>query len=89
MSASEPSVPRSRTSFTVAGYLAAAAMFAGLASLVYHPSRIGVGAMLVALVAAAMAGPEQKRFCGFAVAVTGICWFAGMVIAVVLERPIF
>lgn len=89
MSTSEPSVPQSRASFTVAGYLAAAAMFAGLASLVYYPSRIGVAAMLVALVAAAMAGPEQRRFCGFVVAMTGICWFAGMVIAVVLERPIF
>jgi hypothetical protein len=76
-------------SHTVAGYLAAAAMFAGLASLVYYPSRIGVGAMIVALLAAAMAGPEQKRFCGIAAAVTGVCWVVGMTIAVLLERPIF
>jgi hypothetical protein len=78
-----------RPAHTVALYLGAFSMFAGLASLVYYPSRIGPGAMLVALVGAAMADPAQKRFCGLAGAVTGLGWFFGMVIAVVLDRPIF
>jgi hypothetical protein len=89
MSAHESEDRPSPVTGTVAVYLAAAAMFAGLASLVYYPSRIGVGAMLVGLLAAAMARPEQRRFCGMAVAVTGVCWFFGMIIAILLDRPIF
>jgi hypothetical protein len=57
-------------------------------SLVWYPGRIGPGAILVALVAAAMGGPH-RRLAAAALVVATACWFAGMVIAVVLERPIF
>jgi hypothetical protein len=75
-------------SHTVAGFLAAAALFAGVVAIIYYPGRIGPGAMLIALIAAAMGG-FQSRLAAFAVAVVTASWFAGMILAVLLERPIF
>ena len=72
----------------VAGFLAAFAIFAALAGLVYHPGRVETGAVLVALIAAGIGG-FQRGLTAFAVAFAGVCWFAGMVIAIALERPIF
>ena len=83
----EPAV-RESTADTVAGFLAAFAMAAGLLALVWYPGRVGPAAMLVALVAAAM-GTVQRRFVAAAVALVTVCWLAGMVIAVVTDRPIF
>lgn len=71
----------------VAGYLAALAIFAGLAALVYYPARIGPGAILVALVAAGIGG-SIRRLTGLAVAVAVGGFFFGMLIAVLLDRPI-
>lgn len=89
MSADEPRVAgREPVSYTIAGLLAAAAIAAGVVSLIYAPGRIGPGAMLTALLAAAMGGPH-RRLAAFAVAIATLCWFFGMVIAVVLERDIF
>jgi hypothetical protein len=72
----------------VAGFLAAFAIFAGAAALVYYPGRVGTGAVLVSLIAAGIGG-FQRGLAAFAVAFTAICWFAGMIIAISLERPIF
>jgi hypothetical protein len=90
MSADENRTATSRepVSHTVAGFLAAAALFAGVVAIIYYPGRIGPGAMLIALIAAAMGG-FQSRLAAFAVAVVTASWFAGMILAVVLERPIF
>ena len=89
MSANEPPVAgREPVSYTIAGLLAAAAIAAGVVALVYAPGRIGPGAMLAALLAAAMGGPH-RRLAAFAVAISTLCWFFGMIIAVVLERDIF
>ena len=79
---------RMRPTQAVAGFLAAAAIFAGLASIVYHPGRIGPAAMFVALLAAAMAGSE-RRLAGLSVAISTFGWLAGMTVAVLLDRPIF
>ena len=73
---------------TVAGFLAALAIFAGVAALVYYPGRVGTAAVVTALIAAGIGG-FQRGLATFAVAFTGICWFAGMIIAISLERPIF
>lgn len=91
MSAHGPALPRREpVSHIVAGFLAAAAIFGAAVALVSHPGRIGTGAMLVSLVAAGLAGDgRERRLAAASVAISTICWFAGMVIAVVLERDIF
>jgi hypothetical protein len=81
-------VEREPASQAVAGFLAALAIFAGLVAIVYYPGRIGPGAILVALLAAALGG-FQHRLAAAAIVITGVSWFAGMVIAVLLEQPIF
>jgi hypothetical protein len=85
---SSPPARREPASHTVAGFLAAAALFAGLVAIVYYPGRIGPGAILVALIAAAMGG-FQSRLAAMALVVATAGWFLGMIVAVLLERPIF
>ena len=85
---SRPPARREPASHVVAGFLAAAALFAGLVSIIYYPGRVGPGAILVALIAAAMGG-FQSRLAAIAVAVATGGWFLGMVLAIILERPIF
>jgi hypothetical protein len=72
----------------IAGFMAVFAIFAAVAGLVYYPGRVGTAAVLVALLAAGIQG-FQRGLTAFAVAFAGVCWFAGMVIAIALERPVF
>jgi hypothetical protein len=72
----------------IAGFLAAAAIFAGIVAIVYYPGRLGAAAVVVALVAAAMGG-FQSRLASFAVAVATLGWLTGMIVAVIVERPVF
>jgi hypothetical protein len=72
----------------VAGFLAAAAIFAGIVAIVYYPGRVGAGAVLIALLAAAMGG-FQSRLAAFAVAIATLGWLAGMIVSIVFERPVF
>ena len=72
----------------VGNYLSAFAIFAGLAALVYYPGRIGPGAVVVALVAAGLGSTVRGlSFAGLAFAAGGFT--LGMIIAVVIERPVF
>ena len=73
---------------TLAGFLAAFAIFAAVAGLVYYPGRVCTAAVVVALIASAIGG-FQRGLAAFAVGFAGLCWFVGMVIAIALERPIF
>jgi hypothetical protein len=79
---------REPVSYTIAGYMAAVALFAGFLAVIWYPGRVGPAAILVALIAAAMGGP-QRRLAAAALVVATACWFVGMVLAVVFERPIF
>jgi hypothetical protein len=79
---------REPASSTVAGFLAATALFAGLVALVYYPGRVGPAAIFVALLAAAMGG-FQSRLAAWTLAAVTASWFLGMVLAVIFERPIF
>jgi hypothetical protein len=76
------------TTETVAGILAAAAMFAGFLELAYRPFRLAPAALLVALVAAVMSR-QQQRLVGLAVAVILVCFLVGASIAVWLSRPLY
>jgi len=85
---------------TFAGLLSATAIFVGLLGatnfnlsisgthLEMRPVRIGVAAVVLALVAAGIGG-RHRRLAAAAVAIAGVSWLLGMVIAVVTQRPIF
>jgi hypothetical protein len=85
---------------TFAGLLSATAIFVGLLGatnldltiegthLEMRPVRIGVAAVVLALVAAGIGG-RHRKLAAVAVAISGVSWLLGMVIAVVTERPIF
>jgi hypothetical protein len=79
---------RARPSESVAGFLAAVALFVSLIGVVYRPVRLIPGAVIVALIAVGMGGRHQ-RLAAFALAVTAIAWVVGMTIAVATSNPLF
>ena len=72
----------------VAGFLAAAALAAGLLSIVYKPARIGPVALVVALIAVAIGG-RNERLATLAVATVSVGWVLGMIVAVITENPVY
>lgn len=83
----ETHVERSSVDF-LAGLLAAAALFFALLALAYHPLPVSVTAILLGLVAVAMS-PHHQRLAGVALGVAGICFVAGMAIAVTTGQPLW
>jgi hypothetical protein len=79
---------RARPSESVAGFLAAVALFVSLIGVVYRPVRLIPGAVIVALIAVGMGGRHQ-RLAAFALAVTAIAWVVGMTIAVATSNPLY
>lgn len=73
---------------TLSGLLAAAALFFALLALAYHPLPVSITAILLGLVAVAMSAHHQ-RLAAIALAVAGICFVAGMAIAVVTDSPLW
>jgi hypothetical protein len=71
-----------------ADFLATFALFAGLVGIVYTPGIVCTAAVIVAVLAATIGG-RDRWLVPFTVVVTGTCWFVGMALAVLLERPIF
>ena len=91
MSADTPAVPepaRRRASETVSGYLAAIAIFASVVGLAWHPLRLILPAILIALIAGAMAGP-QRRLQLSAIVICALCFFLGLTIAVITSHPLY
>ena len=76
------------TADAVAGYLAAFAILAGVLAIVWYPGRVGPAAILVSLIACGIA-TNQRRLATIALIVTTLCWVAGMILAVALERTVF
>ena len=75
-----------RPASTVAGFLAA--MAAALIGLAWHPLRLILPALVVALVAAAMA--ERGNRLAFAAVMTSAgCLFFGLMIGVITGRPLW
>ena len=70
-----------RPSETVAGYLSAIAIFGSVAGIAWHPLRLILPSLAIALVAAAMAGPG-RRLQFAAVVISAVCFFLGLTIAV-------
>jgi hypothetical protein len=78
----------SHTTELVAGYLAALSIFASAISVAWHPLRLEVPAIVIALISAGMTG-RGKRLPLAAVMVAAVCFFLGLMISVITERPLW
>ena len=77
-----------RTAETVAGFLAAIAIFVSLVGLAWHPLRLILPSLAIALVAAGMgAGKGRLQFA--AVLISAVCLFFGLTIAVAFSKPLW
>lgn len=79
---------RTRPSEVVSGYLSALAIFSAAISVAWHPLRLSPLAMLLALVAAAMAG-RNRSLALAGVMISALCFFLGLTVAVVTSRPLW
>ena len=65
------------------------AIFICLIGLVWHPLRLILPGIAIAMVAAGMAGPRSRKIAFAAVLVAAACFFFGMLIAVVVQHPLW
>ena len=86
MNAIEPTRPRSGDS--IAGYLAAMAIFICLIGLAWHPLRLILPGIVIAMVSAGIGG-RHKKLAFAAVMIAAACFFFGMMIAVITSRPLW
>ena len=80
--------PRTGSSETVAGFLAAFSIFASVIALAWHPLRLLGPAILLAMVSAGMGG-RHRRLAFAAVLIAAVCFVLGMTIAVVTRRQLW
>ena len=85
---SEPLERRRAGSEVVGGYLAALSIFASAISIAWHPLRLVIVSMLLALISAAMSGTHQ-RLPFAAVLIAAASFFIGMSLAVATQNPIW
>jgi hypothetical protein len=78
----------SRPAYTVAGFLAAMAIAAALIGLAWHPLRLIGPAIILSMIAAGMA-PRANKLALAAVATSTACFFLGLMISVITERPLW
>ena len=81
-------VERSRPAETIAGLLAAIAIFVSLTGVVYRPLRLIPLAILLALIALAIGG-RHERLAGYAVITGAVCFVLGMAAAVLTSNPLW
>jgi hypothetical protein len=79
---------RARPGEVVSGYLSALAIFASVVAVAWHPLRLSPPAILLALVAAGMAG-RNRSLALAAVMIAAVCFFLGMTVSVVTSRPLW
>jgi hypothetical protein len=72
----------------LSGLFAAMALFFSLVALAYHPLTVSVAAFLLALISVLMSS-RHERLAGLALGVAGVCFVAGMTIAIVTEKPLW
>jgi hypothetical protein len=77
-----------RTTDTVAGFLAAMSMAICLIGIAWHPLRLILPGIVIAMIAAGMGGRFQ-RLAFAAVVVAAGSFFLGMLIAVVTQNPLW
>ncbi len=81
-------IEATRPADTIAGLLASMSIFVSLAAIFWHPLRLVIASILLALIAAGMSRRYQ-RLAGVAVAVGGLGWLLGMTLAVVTSHPLW
>jgi hypothetical protein len=79
---------QSRPAETVAGFLAAAAIFVSLVGVAYRPLRLIPFAIVLALVAVGIGG-RSERLATYAVAIAGACFAIGLAVAVITSHPLW
>jgi hypothetical protein len=79
---------RGRAADTIAGYLAAIAIFAAAVGAAWHPLRLIPLAVLLALVAVGIGG-RNARLASWAVFICAICFFIGIAAAVITSHPLW
>jgi membrane-bound ClpP family serine protease len=77
-----------RPAETVAGLLAAGALFLGFFELAYRPFRLAPAAVILLLIATVMSSRQQKLI-GIGFAVVGICFVIGAAIQVLTKHPLY
>jgi hypothetical protein len=84
------SAPYERTSpaETVAGFLAAAAIFVSLTGIAYRPLRLIPAALVLALIATGIGG-RATRLAVWAVAIGAVSFTVGMAAAVITSNPLW
>ncbi len=77
-----------RSAETVAGYLSAMAIFVGLIGIAWHPLRLILPSLVIALVASGMA-EKSRRLPFAAVFICTGCLFFGFTVAVATSNPLW
>jgi len=77
-----------RSAETVAGFLSAIAIFMSLVGLAWHPLRLILPSLAIALIASGM-GRGKGRLQFAAVLICALCLFFGFTIAVALSKPLW
>jgi hypothetical protein len=77
-----------RPSETVAGYLSAIAIFMSIIGIAWHPLRLILPSLAIALIASGMAGPGRKLPFA-AVLICAVCLFLGLTVAVVTSHALW
>lgn len=88
---STPAVPAPREGHreSVAGVLAALAIFMSLIAVARTPVKIAPVAILVALIAVGMAQGRSQKLAAWALVAAGAGWLIGMTVAIATDRPLF
>ena len=84
------SAPYERSSHaeTIAGFLAAAAIFVSLTGIAYRPLRLIPLAIVLALIATGIGG-RASRLATWAVAIGALSFAVGMAVAVITSHPLW
>jgi fucose 4-O-acetylase-like acetyltransferase len=77
-----------RPADTVAGFLAAASIFVSVAAIFWHPLRLVIVSIVLALIAAGMSR-RHARLAGVAVGIGALGWLLGMTLAVITSHPLW
>jgi hypothetical protein len=84
----EPHRRPSETTDTVAGFLCAFAIFFAAIGVIWHPLRLIPISYVLVLIATAMVG-DRRRLTRGAAAIVAVCFVAGMVVAVLANKPLW